>query len=363
MFFYLTKKIVIPNQSHLNCISWNQHHGWIAIGGNHGLLKVLKLDSSSSGGINLTSNQTLDGHSGDLKCITWNPRYCKLASSDENGLITVWTLHKNMWYEEMINNRNKSVVNDMKWSYDGQRICIIYEDGAIILGSVDGSRIWSKELDSQLRVVEWSPDSLHLLLLSQSNEITIYDVNGVLVTSFTIENPEVQIAHIVNVAWKKTSGSSIKSFTLHVTYDNGIVISWNSSNGEGQILLNAIKETFLCSWSHRGDVGALCSAARVDPMHGGFEARTANVIQFYSSSGKFIQAISLPGGNVSDIAWEQSGLRLAAAVDSHVYFIQVRPSYRFAYFANTVVYALRYGLVCIFSTYSCNSRNALATLS
>ena len=29
----------------------------------------------------------------------------------------------------MINNRNKSVVRGMKWNADGQKICIIYEDG------------------------------------------------------------------------------------------------------------------------------------------------------------------------------------------------------------------------------------------
>ena len=33
------------------------------------------------------------------------------------------------WYEEMINNRNKSVVRGMKWNADGQKICIAYEDG------------------------------------------------------------------------------------------------------------------------------------------------------------------------------------------------------------------------------------------
>ena len=31
----------------------------------------------------------------------------------------------------MINNRNKSVVRGMKWNADGQKICIIYEDGKI----------------------------------------------------------------------------------------------------------------------------------------------------------------------------------------------------------------------------------------
>lgn len=33
------------------------------------------------------------------------------------------------WYEEMINNRNKSVVKGMAWNSDGQKICIVYEDG------------------------------------------------------------------------------------------------------------------------------------------------------------------------------------------------------------------------------------------
>lgn len=43
------------------------------------------------------------------------------------------------WYEEMINNRNKSVVRGMSWNVDGQKICIVYEDGAVIVGSVDGN--------------------------------------------------------------------------------------------------------------------------------------------------------------------------------------------------------------------------------
>jgi len=29
----------------------------------------------------------------------------------------------------MINNRNKSVVKGMAWNGDGEKICIVYEDG------------------------------------------------------------------------------------------------------------------------------------------------------------------------------------------------------------------------------------------
>ncbi len=53
----------------------------------------------------------------------------KLTTSDSQGLIIVWILYKGVWYEEMINNRNKSVVADMNWNREGQKICIVYEDG------------------------------------------------------------------------------------------------------------------------------------------------------------------------------------------------------------------------------------------
>ena len=33
------------------------------------------------------------------------------------------------WFEEMINNREMSVVTDMEWTSDGKKICIVYEDG------------------------------------------------------------------------------------------------------------------------------------------------------------------------------------------------------------------------------------------
>jgi len=66
---------------------------------------------------------------GSLHVVTWNETHNRLTSSDRNGLIIVWMLYKGSWFEEMINNRNKSVVRDMKWNKEGQKICIVYEDG------------------------------------------------------------------------------------------------------------------------------------------------------------------------------------------------------------------------------------------
>ena len=64
-----------------------------------------------------------------MQVVAWNETYRKLTTADVSGLIIVWQMHKGSWYEEMINNRNKSVVTDMAWSGDGTKICITYEDG------------------------------------------------------------------------------------------------------------------------------------------------------------------------------------------------------------------------------------------
>ena len=115
MFVYLCKKIAIPNGVKLHSLAWNPDHGWLAAGGADGLLKVLKLDAPRPAGAtqapsNLSMNQTLEGHQGAVVCSTWNANYRKLTTSDQNGLIIVWMLHKGVWFEEMINNRNRSVV-------------------------------------------------------------------------------------------------------------------------------------------------------------------------------------------------------------------------------------------------------------
>lgn len=103
---------------------------------------------------------------------------CPDATPPSRARAAVWMLHKGVWLEEMINNRNKSVVRAMKWTGDGQKICIVYEDGAVIVGSVDGNRLWGKELDVSLRFVEWSPDARHILFVTKESEVLLYDSMG-----------------------------------------------------------------------------------------------------------------------------------------------------------------------------------------
>lgn len=86
---------------------------------------------------------------------------------------------KGTWYEEMINNRKKSTVTGMSWNSDGTKICIVYEDGGVIVGSVDGNRIWGKELKGlHLSKVTWSPDGKLLLFGLKNGQLHLYDNQG-----------------------------------------------------------------------------------------------------------------------------------------------------------------------------------------
>ena len=119
-------------------------------------------------------NHHLENHTGNVNIVVWNEKYKKFTSADENGLIIVWMLHKNFWFEEMINNRNKSYVTDMKWSPDGSKVCIIYEDGYVIVGGVEGSRLWGKEYKHRLKFVEFSPDSKLIIFGTPEGEVKFF---------------------------------------------------------------------------------------------------------------------------------------------------------------------------------------------
>lgn len=58
--------------------------------------------------------------------------------------------------------------------------------GAVIVGSVDGNRIWGKELKGlQLTNVEWSPDGKNIIFGISNGEVQIFDNTG----NFCVSSP------------------------------------------------------------------------------------------------------------------------------------------------------------------------------
>lgn len=94
--------------------------------------KEPKSKTPASNQSSLVMNESLEAHTGEIACITWNDLFNKLTTADSNGKIVVWINYEGQWVEEMVNKRDNTVVTGMKWSSDGQHICIIYNDGIFI---------------------------------------------------------------------------------------------------------------------------------------------------------------------------------------------------------------------------------------
>ncbi|KAK3766441.1 hypothetical protein RRG08_056115 [Elysia crispata] len=348
MFVYLSKKIAIPNNTRLQCVSWNRQHGYIACGGEDGLLKVVKLETQTgkdakvkglAAPSNLSMNQSLEGHSGAVQVVAWNEQHQKLTTSDQYGLITVWMLYKGSWYEEMINNRNKSVVKGMKWTSDGQKICIVYEDGAVIVGSLDGNRIWGKDLRGlQLACVEWSPDTKKILFGIANGEVQVFDNVGNFISKlkvFCLTNVTGAIK-IAGLEWYNGLYGHVEANcpTLALCFDNGRCQIMKNEVDEDPILLDTGMQIAQVAWNHTGSILAVAGSQRAIGQD-----KEVNVVQFYTPFGEHLRTLKVPGKEMFSCSWEGGSLRISLAVDSFIYFANIRLDYKWGYCTNTVVYS------------------------
>ncbi|CAH2066689.1 unnamed protein product, partial [Iphiclides podalirius] len=321
----MSKKIAIPKQSNVTCISWNHASGYIAVGGEDGMLKVLKLESG--GGGNLSMNLTLEGHTGHLKVAIWNEVFQKLTTSDEHGVIIVWMLYKGSWYEEMINNRNKSTVSSMAWGSDGQKICIAYEDGAVIVGSVDGSRVWGKDIKGPgLSAVQWSPDNTLLLFALSNGDLHLYDDQGNFIMPVA-NNSNAGSMEIISMDWYVGRAPAIRP-VLVISYESGQLLLMKNCTEEESVVVETNMSILDCHWNHNGTVLAVAGCTR----------DKANVVQFFSAYGEHIRTLRVPGGSMRALSWERCSLRLSVAIDSFIYFANVKPDHKYAYYGNTLAF-------------------------
>ncbi|KAJ3153524.1 WD repeat-containing protein 35 [Geranomyces variabilis] len=377
MFIYLSKKIAIPNGIKLRTVAWNNDQGWIACGGEEGLLKVLKLETPTTGssgpagaaavggaGVadrngagaggsgaanagggkgtaapsNLSMNQTLEGHNGAVAVSTWNPQHHKLTTSDDNGLIIVWILYKGIWYEEMINNRNKSIVADMQWNKDGSKICIVYQDGAVIVGSVDGNRLWGKELKINMAHVQWTPDGQRILFGTAAGELQLYDSTGAFMSKIpNYCSDEAGLIKIASMNWYNGSNGYIEPRTacLAICFENGKMQIMRDERDRSPFLIDTNMRHVNMKWNNNGSILAVSGVQFIKSAQG--EEKEISVVQFFSPHGHFLRSLKVPGKRITSLSWEYSGLRIALAVDSFIYFANIRPDYRWTFFANDVL--------------------------
>lgn len=315
----------------------------------------------SSARLNLIVHQNLQGHEGAVTKLAWNLNHEKFASSDQNGLIIVWSLKASLWQEEMVNKREKSLVSDMKWTPDGSCICIVYEDGGIIVGSVEGKRIWGGEIGEAVKFVEWFPSGKQILIIHNSNMMSVYDDKGhklmnlddfykshnnFLLPNFDIrkkknEDKALQQGNIVSIHWidKKSGQYGLSNPTLAIGFDDGLCYLYKGIYDNNPIALNTNFTLTECCFSPDGSIVIL-----VGKSYKSGQTKFDYTLQFYSCNGRLIQSIMCPiqvnlGSVISGVSWEGNGSRIALAVDSYLYFVNIKPDFKWGSYGSTIVYA------------------------
>jgi len=66
-----------------------------------------------------------------------------------------------------------------------------------------------------------------------------------------------------------------------------------------------------------------------------------NVLHFLNAEGERLQSIRLASGNFAGIAWESSGLRVGALIDTNIFLVVIKFPYKWAYCGQTLVYCYR----------------------
>ena len=261
MYCTLIKKVNISKSEKLFKIGTNKETNYIAIGGSNGFIQIVDLDVSADTkkekGSQISFNQSLKYHSDDISLLTWNDNYNKLTTCDKSGVIVVWKFVDNKWETEMINNREQSIVTDIKWNRQGQYLCFIYEDGHAIVGTVDGNRSWGNDIRNSLYLIEWSPDGTILLLASRNQDITILTSSGQQLGVIEIDE-KLKNIDIASICWWSKYIDENKIITLQkhlmLAFVNGDILLYDDENDMNPFYIKTnLKQITKAEWNINGD--------------------------------------------------------------------------------------------------------------
>ena len=245
-------------------------------------------------------------------------------------------MYKGSFFEEMTNDRKKSTVRGMAWTSDGQKICIVYEDGAVIVGSVDGNRLWGKELkNTSLSAVQWSPDNRLLLFAIRNGEVHLYDNTGIFISKLSVQCVQLSSSKsisVVGLCWFNGFVQGNRP-ALAVCYETGKIQLMKNESDDSPIIIDATLQVTAAHWNETGTILGVCG------MKGSMNDKETNQVMFFSAYGQHLRTLKIPGREISSLSWEgKSNCRIALGVDSYIYFANIRLDYNWCYFNRTIAF-------------------------
>lgn len=139
-----------------------------------------------------------------------------------------------------------------------------FTDGAIITGSVDGNRIWGKDIkNANLAKVEWSPDGKTILIGTNELEIQSFDNMGNFVKKVPLatlqalygrSNAYKEVPNLVSIRWFK---NSTIDHPLIVAFEDGWLQLMKNEADDFPVLINTELKITSVEWNYAGDMFAV----------------------------------------------------------------------------------------------------------
>lgn len=120
---------------------------------------------------------------------------------------------------------------------------------------------------------------------------------------------------------------------LAICYETGKIQLMKSENDDYPIIIDANIQITCSQWNETGNILAVCG------MKSAMTEKDTNQVMFFSSYGQHLRTLKIPGREISSLSWEgKANCRISLAVDSFIYFANIRLDYTWCYFNNTIAY-------------------------
>ncbi|CAJ0608122.1 unnamed protein product [Cylicocyclus nassatus] len=250
----------------------------------------------------------------------------------------------------------------------------LWLDGQVIVGTMDGNRIWNKELSANVAACEWSPNGNLLLFGMADGEVHTYDAQGTFIEKLhmvALENVELETAlakdlrkdNIIALKWFAPVQKSriadndspvmprlprYQSLDLPfvsdqrpdqkpkllIAYAHGVVQLMRNENDVSPIVARFPQLTMTCArWCPNGNFFAVTGQQLDMPVQESF------VVHVVTAYGVKLSSLKLHTSSLTGCSWDPTGVKLALSAENLIWFANVRPRYKWGYCGNTVVYS------------------------
>eukprot|EP01083_Nonionella_stella_P095036 266728_1 len=342
MYAHIHKKIEIAKELEVTALAWGGDDNYIACGTSDGIIKLLKLEQTnrkpdsanknkSNNDITITVKHRLQvENQGCIKQLLFDRNMNKLTATDNAGLICVWKYKKRQkeWRPDMTSVRKESFVSDFSWSKHN-KISIIYRDGLCLIGDSEGHREWAKELDFELKLIEWSPKNKYFVIVTMNYECLVYTKcdasqykkHGTIRKGFCdkLSNDALEISDI------KWSGNA-----LCIAYKIGKLQIMTDYNDRAPILMDVDMIVTQIAFNPSATILALVGRKKQNQEY-------TNWLCFVDCFGHILYQLSVSNATskINDLCWESNGSRVLLGVGNIMYFVQVQMNHKYSYFADS----------------------------